>query len=675
MTFLTLDLETTSETHHKRKGNPFFNRILCSGLKYSKAPAIVNTKDYLSKGTYSGVKVLVGHNIKYDLLYDWRNPELQEFFRRGGRIWDTSVVEYTLSGQQSQYPKLTTIEVENYGFAPRPKNLEAYRDTEGFLDTTKVPINLLEEDVRNDVTRTETIALKQVQACQNQGMMALARVVNDSVLATTEMEFNGVYINKEILERNQKELEVEIQLCLKGIQQLVEPLWKAEDRVTCLPPFNPGSTQHVSKLLFGGSFLVKVDTDQIDEDGHPVYIKSGVNKGKVKQRKVEVELKLTGLGLTPKNEWASKKEGLFSTDEKTLSTLVSTVKDSSASKIIIYLLRLRDLEKQNNTYYSGMKELIHDFDSCIHHTINHTSTVTGRTSSNKPNLQNIPRAGTSNIKQMFTSRYGDDGVILEVDASQLEVVIFAYLCQDQQLLEDILTGVDIHRAVGGQLFGKKPEEVTKEERQNIKPCTFHVIYGGGAARLAIEKGLPLDFCKKFIATFYERYPIAKEWQDSLVKEVEGSATWLDEYIDVQTKDGWLRCQLQQGFYISPTGRKFIFKTEEAPDFLKERGVLTSFSPSKIKNYKVQSVATADALPLCLGMLFRKSLDHRDKYLMINTVHDSIIFDVRKNSFDWACKYILDVLESINVEMQNVFQINLGLPIKFEYKYGSSWYDC
>lgn len=338
------------------------------------------------------------------------------------------------------------------------------------------------------------------------------------------------------------------------------------------------------------------------------------------------------------------------------------------------MLEVRGLEKQIKTYYEGVSKYVYDWDSCVHPSFSHCGygdhnteqagggTQTGRLSCTRPNLQNVPRDGK--IKDHFTSRFGQDGRIVCCDFSQIEVVAFAYLTQDIQLINDIEEGKDIHCVLGSDLYG---EEITKKDprRQAIKPCTFLVIYGGSYKKLAKEQGLDEQFCKNFVETFYRRYPQAKEWQDLQVKKVEGTRKFIDEY----TPKGF---QKEEGYLRNVTGRKLYFKTSDAPSFLTEKGIFTGFNPAEIKNYPVQSLATADIALMLHGLLWREAIKHRDKFVLINQIHDDAVSDVRKEYVKGYCKLARRVLLSIQEPMKKYFNLDWDLPLSCEFKVGKTW---
>lgn len=252
--YLTLDLETGSKESYLRKGNPFDpkNKIVAIGIKNQGAPEAgsyylldcpwASLDDWVSDLILGDV--IVGFNIKFDLLYLWRSKVFQEWLKKGGRIFDCQLAEYTLTGQRHKYPplrdkfkngKLSNPGVaRKYGCKDRRKCIDDLlfsRTSEGlrdlgltleqhdnrilseypeitneqllsFKDMYDIPRELVLEDVRNDVLDTEQIMLRQAKLLKEAGMWDLTQSLMDSVLATTEMEFNGIFINQEVFQEN-----------------------------------------------------------------------------------------------------------------------------------------------------------------------------------------------------------------------------------------------------------------------------------------------------------------------------------------------------------------------------------------------------------------------------------------------------------------------------------------
>ncbi len=159
---------------------------------------------------------------------------------------------------------------------------------------------------------------------------------------------------------------------------------------------NFSSTKDLSFLFFGGIIEEECQVAVLNELGVQEVYKTGQKRGQLKTKKGKIQKHFQGLGLKPKADWETKKKGQYSTDESVLKVIAMKPK-TDAGKIALYMLELRGLEKELGTYYKGNKRgkatgfehLIYP-DGCIRGSLNHCSTDTGRTASNRPNLQNIP---------------------------------------------------------------------------------------------------------------------------------------------------------------------------------------------------------------------------------------------------------------------------------------------
>ena len=140
------------------------------------------------------------------------------------------------------------------------------------------------------------------------------------------------------------------------------------------------------------------------------------------------------------------------------------------------------------------------------------------------------------------------------------------------------------------------------------------------------------------------------------------------YIDRVTIKGH---KVRQGWYNNPFGSRYSFLTDDAPEWLAET---TSFKPTKVKNYIVQGTAF-DMLAIYLGLVFRAAIKHRDKFLLINTVHDSVVLDCKKEHQEFACNLLKNEVNSIKDVLKRDFNYNWTIPLKMEFKTGDSWYDC
>jgi DNA polymerase I-like protein with 3'-5' exonuclease and polymerase domains len=224
--YLCLDIENTNSGKYGREaGNFLYDKIVAVGYKNATINKSVYSSDInLILGLVpSSIRLVVGHNIKHDLLFLWKSERLQYMLKEGLEIYDTQLVEYMLSGQQNKYPALRETAV-NYGCTERPKLMEPYWEN-GF-DTDQIPKELVLEDVQNDVMDTEQIYIQQVQKVKELGLDQLVKDHMDALLATIEMEFNGIMTSKEILQKNKKALSEELEKDKKECEELVRRYFK-----------------------------------------------------------------------------------------------------------------------------------------------------------------------------------------------------------------------------------------------------------------------------------------------------------------------------------------------------------------------------------------------------------------------------------------------------------------
>lgn len=231
MRYAIIDLETGSKKEYLRKGNPLTgnNNIVAVGMKMQglDKPFGIYNKDDIGierLAMYLGnFDIIVGHNIKFDLLHLWKYDWLQDWLKSGGKVFDTSIAEYMITGQQHKYPALRDIAVNKYGCQEREKFMEDYWDR-GF-DTGEIPPDLVLTDVKNDVLDTEQVMLQQIPLLKKHGMYKLSMEMMEGLLATTEMEYNGIYVDQKELRLQKKIIQEEIEQVNKQLHELSKRYW------------------------------------------------------------------------------------------------------------------------------------------------------------------------------------------------------------------------------------------------------------------------------------------------------------------------------------------------------------------------------------------------------------------------------------------------------------------
>lgn len=256
---------------------------------------------------------------------------------------------------------------------------------------------------------------------------------------------------------------------------------------------------------------------------------------------------------------------------------------------------------------------------------------------------------------------------MEVDFSQLEVVALAILSGDPVLKHDILSGRDMHRARAAELYHVLEELVTDEQRQTCKALSFQLQYGAGYKSMAEKNGVSEAVAKMFIENYYNRYKRVKQWQEEVAADVNASRRPSGEHTPAGYPKG-------VGVHTSATGR--IYKFFEYDNKFGRSD--TSFSPTEMKNYPVQGFATGDIMALYRGRVYRRLIADREllnDVKLINTVHDSVMLDVRD---DGMVGYVYGLLkeeaERLPKLIQDLWDIEVDIPFKVECKYGPTWAD-
>jgi DNA polymerase-1 len=223
--------------------------------------------------------------------------------------------------------------------------------------------------------------------------------------------------------------------------------------------------------------------------------------------------------------------GAPSTDEDVLEKLAL---DHPLAKM---LLEHREISKLKSTYTDKLPRMVNPRTGRVHTTYAQAVAVTGRLSSNDPNLQNIPVRTPEGrrIREAFVAPQGR--LIVSADYSQVELRIMAHISGDGNLLSAFAAGEDIHRATAAEVFGRSLAEVTPEERRYAKVINFGLIYGMSAFGLATQLGLERATAQAYIASYFTRYPgVARYMEDTrkaardrgYVETVLGRRLWLPE---------------------------------------------------------------------------------------------------------------------------------------------------
>lgn len=364
-----LIIDTENDTYNK--GSPFDTRFNPVVIGYSTGDEYGTVWDKKSlvrfRRSLAEADVIVGFNLKYDLhvLRKWglALPRCKTFC--------TQVAQYLLERQSRSYPSLEET-AGLYGLGGKIDKIKEYWDKG--VQTSEIPRDELAEYVLQDVKLTHQIYLKQQQLIKPH-QAALFHLAMQDLLCLEEIEWNGIKYDRAGIEQEAKTIDSEI----SSIQSKLN-LYHS------VPSFNWNSSAHLSALLFGGTIVQELKVPA-------GYYKSGKKAGEVKYKKELVEHHLPRQFKPVK----TTEKGKIATDEDTLVQL-------GDSDLVKGILRIKELQKLNSTYFKGFLEnadKLHFEPDYIHANFNQVVTRTGRLSSAKPNLQNTPEA----LDGYFISRF------------------------------------------------------------------------------------------------------------------------------------------------------------------------------------------------------------------------------------------------------------------------------
>lgn len=483
--------------------------------------------------------------------------------------------------------------------------------------------------------------------------------------------------------------------------------------------------------------------------------KAGKNKGAPKEHKVDSQTPkqkwydrvLDAKGIVPlsalppelqkefKNEFSGKRKladgtPVYSTGSDAIELLEKRQEfDASTRSMLSDLLKFAKINKDLGTYYlkeecddegnvvkqSGMLQYLTEMD-IVHHILNTTATVTTRLSSNKPNMQNIPRGETSDVKKIFTSRFNNPewlakalakgmipqevydeciakinageqaGAIIECDYTALEVVTLAAFSKDKALIEALLAGTDMHCLRLSKKLGESYESVLhkckdethpdhkayKTMRTDIKPPSFAYQYGATAMGIAFATGCTVEYAEEFIANEKALFPdVEAYYEEQVFAEVERTKTIHRE----EVSDGVYR-PYGRGTWTSPCGTTFEFRQYPKADWSTgQRIEVMQFKPTQMRNYPIQGESgffvQGMAGQVARWLISRNFFNGR--VCIINQVHDALYLDCCTSVLREVALTVKAIMEQLPEFFKN-YGYDLGVPFPAAAEAGPSMYE-
>lgn len=493
----------------------------------------------------------------------------------GNKLWDTMVAHFLINPEMRHNMNVLSETYLQYS----PVSIETLIGKKGKdqISMRDVPLEQIKEYAAEDAD--VTLQLKDVFApklkeTETECLFETVEVPLISVLA--DMEREGIHLDVNVLKEFSAQLQNDIVLVESEIQQLAGTT------------FNVSSPKQVGEILFD-------------------YLK-----------------------ITDKPK--KTKTGQYATSEDVL------VKLEKLHPIVSKILDYRELVKLKSTYVDTLPELVNTRTLRIHTSFNQVVAVTGRLSSDNPNLQNIPirTERGRQIRKAFIAR-DENHILLSADYSQIELRIVASISGDPAMCEAFNQHKDIHTATAARVYGVPEAEVTKEMRYKSKSVNFGIIYGQGAFGLAENLNIPRAEAKQLIDNYFKEYTAIKGYMDDTIQFAR-----------------------EQGYVETLLGRKRWLR-----DINSQNQTVRGYAERNAINAPIQGSA-ADMIKVAMINIHKALKDGGFKTKMVLQVHDELVFDVPHTELEL-------VKPLIEEHMRNA--LPLKVPVEVGMGTGVNWLEA
>ncbi|OIR07598.1 DNA polymerase I [mine drainage metagenome] len=491
-----------------------------------------------------------------------------------GDIFDTMLAHYVIEPEGKRSMDLLSAQYLGY----EPVHIDELIGKKGKLqgNMRDVEVEKVKEYASEDADIT--LQLKNIFTPllkEKEVEKVFNEVENPLVKVLTDMEFEGIKVDVNFLNDYSKELEREAKKCEESVYL------QAGVR------FNLASPKQLGEVLF--------DKLKIDE--------------KAKKTKT----------------------GQYATGEDVLLKL------AHQHKIVDDILGFRELTKLKSTYVDALPQMINSKTGRVHTSYAQAVAVTGRLSSNNPNLQNIPVRTDrgKEIRKAFVPR-DSKHILVSADYSQIELRIVAAISGDANMCDAFQKGKDIHTATAAKVYNVNEADVTKEMRYKAKSVNFGIIYGQGAFGLADNLGISRTEAKEII--------------DNYKKEFSGINQYMNDTINFAKENGFVQTLM---------GRKRWLKDINSSNF-----TVRGFAERNAINSPIQGTA-ADMIKLAMIKIHHAMKKEKLQSKMLLQVHDELVFDVLHEELETIKPLILENMKTAMLLPNNV-------PVEAELGVGENW---
>ena len=319
------------------------------------------------------------------------------------------------------------------------------------------------------------------------------------------------------------------------------------------------------------------------------------------------------------------KSGQYSTSEETLQKI------RGEHKVIEHILDYREIKKLLSTYVNALPIITNPKTNRIHTTFNQSVAATGRLSSVRPNLQNIPirTARGMKIREAFIAK--DNCVLLAADYSQIELRIMASLSKDKSMLEAFNQNIDIHSATAAKVYNVDLDDVTRSMRGAAKSVNFGIIYGISAFGLSQNIGVSRKEAKQIIDQYFEEFPGVKDYMDISIQKAR-----------------------EQEYVETIFGRRRYLK-----DINSRNAVMRAAAERNAINAPIQGAA-ADIIKIAMIDIDKKLKTRDMNSKMLLQIHDELIFDVVADELEILKKIVMTSMsEACQLEVPLIVDVGVG----------------
>ncbi len=494
-----------------------------------------------------------------------------------GSLFDTMLAHYVIEPEGKR--SMDMLSAQYLGYEPVPIEDLIGKKGKGQGNMRDVALEKIKDYAAEDADIT--LQLKQVflPLLKTKSVeKVFYEVENPLVKVLTAMEFEGIQVDMDFLQVYSKELE-------KDARDAEEKVYtQAGER------FNLASPKQLGEVLF-------------------------------EKLKLDPKAKKT-------------KTGQYATGEDVLLKL------ANKSQIVDDILTFRELTKLKSTYVDALPLMRNPKTGRVHTSYAQAVAVTGRLSSNNPNLQNIPirTERGREIRKAFIPR-NEDFLLLSADYSQIELRIVAAISGDPNMCAAFKEGKDIHAATAAKVFGVEEKEVTKEMRYKAKSVNFGIIYGQGAFGLADNLAISRAEAKEIIDNYKTQFPNIQKYMDDTINFAR-----------------------EHGYVETLMGRKRWLKDINSANF-----TIRGFAERNAINSPIQGTA-ADMIKLAMIRIDEEFRQHGLRSKMLLQVHDELVFD--------AYKAELDIIKPIIMRcMQTALPLPNEVPANAEVGSGVNWLEA